>query len=469
MQDQVDALRALGVSAAFLNSTVDYHTYVETANDVRAGKVKLLYMAPETLLRPETLVMLDRANVDCITIDEAHCISSWGHDFRPEYRQLLSLRRRLPRAVWLALTATATRRVQDDIKDVLGFGAGNTFVASFNRPNLYLTVQPRTARLPQLMAFLDAHRDESGIIYTNRRKDAETLAEQLTQLGRPALPYHAGMDDALRRDHQRRFTRDEAQMIVATIAFGMGINKSNVRFILHTALPENLENYYQQIGRAGRDGEPAAALLLYCPSDLGLRRFFASSGALDEEQVRQVLDAILMNDGHATPDDIADMVALSQSKQIAALNRLVEAGAITRLPDGAYQTNAGAEDAQLEAVIHEAVDAQAKRREYDRSRVEMIRAYAELTGCRRQHLLSYFGEELAEPCGHCDNCEAGAAHGASADAPFAAGSRVAHKRWGEGQVLRLEGENIVILFDSVGYKTLSAPVVIEGGLLTPVA
>ncbi len=243
------------------------------------------------------------------------------------------------------------------------------------------------------------------------------------------------------------FMSDKIEVIVATIAFGMGVDKPNVRFVFHYDISESMDAYYQEIGRAGRDGEPARALLFYCPSDLGLRRFFASSGALDEEQVRQVLDALLLNEGRATADEIADFVALSQSKQMAALNRLVEAGAIRRLPDGTYEASAGVDDARLDAVIHEAVDAQAKRREYDRSRVEMIRAYAELTGCRRQHLLSYFGEELPEPCGYCDNCEAGVAHGASEDAPFAAGSRVAHKRWGQGQVLRLEGENMVILFD----------------------
>ena len=184
----------------------------------------------------------------------------------------------------LALTATATRRVQEDIKDVLGLGAGNSFVASFNRPNLVLAVRQRAAnQLTQIMAFLEAHRGEAGIIYTNRRKDAEGLAAQLTKLGRPALPYHAGLDDTLRRDHQRRFTRDEGQTIVATIAFGMGINKSNVRFILHTALPENLENYYQQIGRAGRDGLPADCLLLWSMRDLMIIRSFLKEGPPEEQ------------------------------------------------------------------------------------------------------------------------------------------------------------------------------------------
>ena len=278
MQDQVDALRELGVSAAYLNSTVDYHTYLETAAAVKAGQIKLLYLAPETLLRPETLLMLDHSNVACLTIDEAHCISSWGHDFRPEYRQLLPVRRRYPKAVCLALTATATRRVQEDIEQILGFDAANEFVASFNRPNLFLAAQARTDGLNQILAFLGSRRDESGIIYCHTRKDVELLAEQLARAGWSALPYHAGLEDAARREHQRRFSRDEAQIIVATIAFGMGINKSNVRFILHAALPENIENYYQQIGRAGRDGLRADCLLLWGARDIHTIRHFIDAG-----------------------------------------------------------------------------------------------------------------------------------------------------------------------------------------------
>jgi ATP-dependent DNA helicase RecQ len=282
MQDQVDALGELGVPAAFLNSTVDYHTYLETAAAVREGRVKLVYMAPETLLRPETLLMLDHSDVACLTIDEAHCISSWGHDFRPEYRQLLPLRERYPKAVCLALTATATRRVQADIEQVLGFGEANEFVASFNRPNLFLAVQPRTDTLGQALAFLNEHRDQSGIIYCHTRKDVETLAAQLRHASWSALPYHAGLDDDTRREHQRAFSRDEALIMVATIAFGMGINKSNIRFILHVALPENLENYYQQIGRAGRDGLPADCLLLWAQRDLHTIRHFIEEGPLAE-------------------------------------------------------------------------------------------------------------------------------------------------------------------------------------------
>ena len=287
MQDQVDSLRELGVPAAFLNSTLDYHTYVNTKLAVRKGAVKLIYMAPETLLRPEILVLLDQSHVACITIDEAHCISSWGHDFRPEYRQLLPIRERYPDAVCLALTATATRRVQDDISKILGFGVSNRFVASFNRPNLYLEVCHRSQGIGQILAFLERHKGQSGIIYCQKRRDVDTLTNQLTQAGWNALPYHAGMDDTTRREHQQRFSRDETPIIVATIAFGMGINKSNVRFILHTALPENLESYYQEIGRAGRDGLRADCLLLWRMHDLSTIRHFIRTSADAERAAKE--------------------------------------------------------------------------------------------------------------------------------------------------------------------------------------
>ncbi|MDQ4075046.1 MAG: DNA helicase RecQ [Chloroflexota bacterium] len=268
MQDQVAQLRELDIPAVFLNSTLNYHSYVTVARRVKEGEIKLLYIAPETLQRPETLVMLDQCNVDCLTIDEAHCISSWGHDFRPSYRQLLPVRDRFPHAVCVALTATATPRVQADIKMILGFDEANEFIASFNRDNLYLAVQPRTEGLAQTLAFLEAHRDQSGIIYCGTRRRVDILTEQLLAHGYTALPYHAGLKDDARRHHQARFIRDEVPIMVATVAFGLGINKSNVRFVLHYNLPKNIESYYQQIGRAGRDGLQADCLLLFSHSDV---------------------------------------------------------------------------------------------------------------------------------------------------------------------------------------------------------
>jgi len=284
MEDQVSQLREWGVAAAFLNSTLGYQEYQQTTAQVRQGRVKLLYAAPETLLRPETLVLLEQSRVDCLAIDEAHCISAWGHDFRPEYRQLRSVRRRLPQAVCIALTATATPRVRQDIQQTLGLDQANTFIASFDRDNLFLEARPRTNGLQQVLDFLAAHRDDSGIIYCSTRRQVDTLTEQLRACGWSALPYHAGLDDATRRRHQRQFTQDDALIMVATVAFGMGIDKSNVRFILHYDLPKDLESYYQQIGRSGRDGLRADCLLLYSYRDVHTINHFIEQAAPAEQR-----------------------------------------------------------------------------------------------------------------------------------------------------------------------------------------
>ncbi len=278
MEDQVLQLHELGVAAAYLNSTLTYDEYVTITRRVAAGQVKLLYTAPETLLRPETLALLDNCRVDCLTIDEAHCISEWGHDFRPEYRQLAAVRRRLSGAVCLAVTATATERVRGDIRNSLGIADAAVFISSFDRENLFLAVEARFDALGQTLAFLESHRDQSGIIYCMTRKSVDALTAQLNAHGWNALPYHAGLDTATRQANQRRFTYDEAPIIVATVAFGMGINKSNVRFVLHYDLPKDLESYYQQIGRAGRDGLRADCLLLFSSQDVFTINFLIDQG-----------------------------------------------------------------------------------------------------------------------------------------------------------------------------------------------
>jgi len=274
MEDQVMQLREWGVTAVYLNSTLSYPEYRWTVEQIRQGAVKLLYVAPETLLRPDTLALLAQCRVDCLTIDEAHCISAWGHDFRPEYRQLVEVRKRLPTAVCIAVTATATDRVRQDIKQTLAIPAAGEFIASFDRENLFLAVAAKTDGLRQTAHFLQEHRSEAGIVYCATRKQVDTLTEQLAAQGWPVLPYHAGLDDATRRHNQKRFILEEGMVMVATIAFGMGINKSNVRFILHYDLPQNLESYYQQIGRAGRDGLRADCLLLFSYADVQTINFF---------------------------------------------------------------------------------------------------------------------------------------------------------------------------------------------------
>jgi ATP-dependent DNA helicase RecQ len=267
MQDQVSQLDEWGIPAVYLNSTLTYNQYLSTTRRIRGGEVKLLYAAPETLLRPETMLLLEQCEVACLAIDEAHCISSWGHDFRPVYRQLIDARRRLPQAVCFALTATATPRVQEDIKNQLAISDAGQFVASFDRQNLFLEVQSKHDGYSQLLAFLEQHRQQSGIIYCATRRQVDELTATLPAAGWPALPYHAGLDDDVRRRNQRRFSHDDVPIMVATVAFGMGIDKSNIRFVVHYDLPKDLESYYQEIGRSGRDGLRADCLLLFSYSD----------------------------------------------------------------------------------------------------------------------------------------------------------------------------------------------------------
>ncbi|HZU86977.1 MAG TPA: DNA helicase RecQ, partial [Anaerolineaceae bacterium] len=274
MKDQVDQLRVAGVPALFLNSTLAPEDYAANMEAVRRGKIKLLYVAPETLLTPRIYALLDSVRVDLLTIDEAHCISEWGHDFRPEYRQLVEVRRRYPKAICLALTATATPRVRKDIIASLGFTQSNEFVASFDRPNLYIEVAPKKEPEQQTLRFLQRFKDQPGIIYCFSRRQVDELSAFLAAKGYTALPYHAGLEDEQRHRNQEAFIRDNAQIIVATIAFGMGINKPNVRFILHYDLPKSIEGYYQEIGRSGRDGLPAHCLLLYNYSDVAKLRYF---------------------------------------------------------------------------------------------------------------------------------------------------------------------------------------------------
>ena len=294
MQDQVSQLHQLGVPAAFLNSTVQLHEYICTTNRVRRGDVRLLYVAPETLLRPETLLLLEQSRLACLAVDEAHCISEWGHDFRPEYRQFQEVRGRFPQAVCLALTATATTRVREDIRRLLSIGADGEFVASFDRRNLFLAAEPRRDGLAQTLAFLEKHRGQAGIIYCGTRRQVDELTAALNDNGWPALPYHAGLDDEVRRQNQERFIRDDVPLMVATIAFGLGINKSNVRFVVHYHLPKDLESYYQEIGRAGRDGLPADCLLLHSRADAVTTRRFIDEGAASERPGRQArLDAMM--------------------------------------------------------------------------------------------------------------------------------------------------------------------------------
>lgn len=285
MKDQVEQLRAAGVTAVFLNSSLSQEEYRHNTKLVRTGKARLLYLAPETLLMPRTEELLASIAIDCLTIDEAHCISEWGHDFRPEYRQIVAARSRFPQIVTVALTATATPRVQDDIANSLQFEESDKFIASFNRTNLFLRVQAKADATGQVIRFLREYPEKSGIIYCLSRRQVDELAEDLATMGYSVKPYHAGLTSEERQRNQELFIRDDVQIIVATIAFGMGINKPNVRFVVHYDLPKNIEGYYQEMGRAGRDGLRAECLLLFSYGDKAKIQYFINQ---KEEAERQI-------------------------------------------------------------------------------------------------------------------------------------------------------------------------------------
>lgn len=273
MKNQVTQLRELGVEAEVLNSSLTGQQYADVHHKVKTGQTKILYLAPETLALPITRQLLNSVKVEFLAVDEAHCISEWGHDFRPEYRQIAQIRKELGNIPTIALTATATPRVQDDIAQNLGLEDHQLFKTSFNRDNLFLEVMPKSDPFKQTTDFLNKFPDESAIIYCFSRKGVDELSKKLNGAGFTSLPYHAGLDNEIRKENQEKFIKDDVQIIVATVAFGMGIDKPNIRSVIHYDLPKDIESYYQQIGRAGRDGSDAYCLLLFGYQDVAKLKF----------------------------------------------------------------------------------------------------------------------------------------------------------------------------------------------------
>ena len=434
-RDQVEAIARRRLAAAGqANATVPAGERRQAIEDFGQGDLEFLFLAPEQLANPETLEHVVAARPSLLVVDEAHCISAWGHDFRPEYGRLGAMLEALGRPRALALTATAAPPVRCEITERLGLRDPAVVVRGFDRPNIHLAVE----RFSEAEAKDDAQVERvgdgdggAGIVYAATRKRTEALAERLAGAGVAAVAYHAGLRAADRRAAQERFMADGDTVIVATTAFGMGIDKPDVRFVLHADAPDSLDAYHQELGRAGRDGRPAAAVLFYRPEDLGLRRFFAGGKPLGVEQLERVAR------GEAT--------GLSKARLDAARNLLEQAGT-----------------AEAAAALEE------DHRRVEQSRVEMLRGYAEADACRRELLLTYFGEPFEPPCGACDNCEAGLAADpgpAPDEPPFEVDAKVRHKSWGPGRVLRYDGDRMVVLFDRAGYRTLSIATVLERKLL----
>lgn len=328
MQDQVAALKELGVRAAFLNSTMDFEQARATEYALMSGELDLLYCAPERLIQPRTVELLHNASISLFAIDEAHCVSQWGHDFRSDYLQLSMLANEFPSVPRIALTATADERTRNEIAERLSLTEARHFVSGFDRPNIQYRIAPKTNANKQLLDFIKAeHQGDCGIVYCLSRNKVDATARMLADKGYTALPYHAGLPAEDRARHQERFLREDGVVIVATIAFGMGIDKPDVRFVAHLDLPKSLEAYYQETGRAGRDGKPSTAWMVY--------------GLQDVIKLRQMLEASQGND---------------HFKRV------------------------------------------------ERQKLDAMLGLCEVTHCRRQVLLRYFGDQLEQPCGNCDTC-----------------------------------------------------------------
>ena len=327
MDDQVAGLRQLGVRAAALHSGLEPDEREQIQNDLRNNRIDILYISPERLLQPSTANFLSKRQISLIAIDEAHCISAWGHEFRPEYRALASLPEMFPGVPRIALTATADPRTRDDILNALGMPDARVLMASFHRPNLIVEARAKASESRQLLETLQNHREGASIVYCGSRNKTERVATMLRDKGLTALPFHAGLSVMEKRATLMRFRSGEEMVIVATIAFGMGIDRPDVRCVVHLDMPSSPEAYYQQIGRAGRDGEPSDTLLLYGGEDMARARYWLEQSAAPDHEKRVM-------------------------------------------------------QARLESMI----------------------ALTETTGCRTQALLACFGENLAQPCGHCDNC-----------------------------------------------------------------
>ena len=409
-KDQVDTLREHDAGgAAVVNSQTRAAEKKKSLENLESGELEFIFLTPEQLAKPEVLARVQEAKPSLFVIDEAHCISEWGHDFRPDFLKLGIAIEALGRPRILALTATASEPVRQEIAARLGMKEPNIIVKGFDRPNIRLrveTFQTKAEKHEDLLRRI-GWADGSGIVYVSSRGRAEDLAQAIAEKDIRVMHYHAGMPAKERSFVQDEFMQGRISVIIATSAFGMGIDKPNIRFVYHFDIPHSLDSYYQEIGRAGRDGEPSEAILFYRAEDMNIHKFFAGGGKVDEEKLERVARVVQEKDAPVTPKQIAEETQLSKAKVAKALQRLEDAGAVAETADGAVTAAENATDA-LDAA-HVAGEENQRRHEAELKRMDQMKGYAEALSCRRAYVLNYFGEESGPTCGNCDHCLGGGA------------------------------------------------------------
>lgn len=454
-QDQTDHLAAYGgrTRARRVSSAETPRQREEALEAAARGEVEFLFLAPEQLANDAVHAAVGALRPSLVAVDEAHCVSSWGHDFRPDYLRLGELLDGLDARI-IAMTATASPPVRSDIQERLHLQDPTVVVGGAARENIDLAVRRCLDERDQEQKVVahTAGAAGSGIVYVATRRAAERYAGLLADAGRTTTAYHAGLAKKTREQAQADFMTSEVDVVVATSAFGMGIDKADVRWVVHANIPESPDEYYQQVGRAGRDGAPSQGVLFYRPEDLALLKF-QTVAVPSAAQVTRVLGA-LATLPDAAPAEQAEAAGVSARRLTRIANLVVEAG-----DEG---DTVGVEDVRGRAEGYRALQ---------RSRVDMVRGYAETRRCRLQFLLAYLGEDGSPRCERCDNCRSGAAadedeETATAEpSPFVAEQPVHHAAFGDGVVMSVEGDEVTVLFDDVGYKTLSVPTLVEHDLL----
>jgi ATP-dependent DNA helicase RecQ len=462
--DQVAALREAGIRAEALNSTRSAGRRQRVLDDLDAGRLDVVLLAPEQLADDDVVAALAQASPALLAVDEAHCVSSWGVDFRPEYLALGAAAEALGRPRLLALTATAPPALRRVVARSLGMQDVREVVGVADRPEIHLSAHVLRDeddiedRVRDLLV-----EDEAGgsrLVYVATRRRAEDLAERLTGEGVDAVAYHGALARKERDRVHRGFRDGSLRTVVATSAFGLGVDQPDVRLVVHADPPDTLDEYWQEAGRAGRDGEAARAVLLTRPGGYGLRRFFAASAGASEDDLRAVVAALQGADGPLRASALAKAAGLTPTRSRRAVNVLVRTGSVREGRSG-LTVRPGTERA---AAVADAADWVERTRVRQETGIELVRRYAETTDCRRRLVLELLGESHPQPCGRCDSCDAGTSEPA-VTRPHPIGTRVEHDEWGGGQVVQYEADRVVVLFDRAGYRTLDLETVQANDLL----